>query len=246
MVDEPTGARTVRVDAFPIGIDAVHYAQMAASEQVRERAAQIRRDLGDPRVLLLGVDRLDYTKGIDVRVRAVAELLKDGDLVLGETVFLQVATPSREAVREYQKIRNEVELLIGRSNGALGSVGSPPIAYLHQSVDSEELAAMYLAADAMLVTPLRDGMNLVAKEYVACRTDGSGALVLSEFTGAAKQFSDAWLVNPYDIAGLKASIVNALKADPKVAEQRMLAMRDNVFRYDVQRWVGDFLGTLEG
>ncbi len=244
VVDEITGARTVRVDAFGIGIDAEYYASLAASEPVRERARQIRLDL-NCKTLLLGVDRLDYTKGIDVRVRAVGELMEDGQLPVEDTVFLQVATPSREGVAEYQRIRNEVELLVSRINGDLGRVGSPPIVYLHQNVDSAELAAMYVAADVMLVTPLRDGMNLVAKEYVASRVDGRGALVLSEFTGAAGQLTDAWLVNPYDIRGVKDSILQAVAAGSQESSRRMRALRHSVFEYNVQRWVRDFLGCLE-
>ena len=245
VVDELSGPRTVRVDAFPIGIDAQTYASLASSEEVQLRASQIREDLGNPRTLLLGVDRLDYTKGIDVRLRAVGELMKDGFLPVEDTVFLQVATPSREGVEEYQKIRDEVELLTSRINGDLGQVGSPPLTYLHQSVDSAELAAMYSAADVMLVTPLRDGMNLVAKEYVACRVEGTGSLVLSEFTGAAGQLSDAFLVNPYDIQGMKDSIREAVRIDEEEGARRMHSMRHSVFEDDVHRWVRDFLGSLE-
>jgi trehalose 6-phosphate synthase len=245
VVDELSGARTVRVDAFPIGIDCKRYSDLAAQESTQRRAKQIREDLGNPRTLLLGVDRLDYTKGIDVRTRAVGELLQDQDLPVADTVFLQVATPSREGVAEYQRIRDDVELLVSRINGDLGKVGSPPIAYLHQTVDAAELAAMYVAADVMLVTPLRDGMNLVAKEYVACRTESTGALVLSEFTGAAEQLSDAWQVNPYDIDGVKNSIREAARASEDENTRRMTSMRHVVFEQNVQRWVRDFLSSLE-
>jgi trehalose 6-phosphate synthase len=245
VVDELSGARTVRVDAFPIGIDAKRYEGMAADEATQRRAQQIREDLGSPKTLMLGVDRLDYTKGIDVRIRAIGELLQDGDLPVSDTVFLQVATPSREGVAEYQRIRDDVELLVSRINGDLGKVGSPPIAYLHQTVEAVELAAMYVAADVMLVTPLRDGMNLVAKEYIACRTDSTGALVLSEFTGSAEQLTDAWMVNPYDISGLKESIRQAGRAGDEEHTRRMTSMRHVVFEQNVQRWVRDFLTSLE-
>ncbi len=171
--------------------------------------------------------------------------MQDGELPVEDTVFLQVATPSREGVAEYQKIRDDVELLVSRINGDLGKVGSPPIAYLHQSVNSAELAAMYSAADVMLVTPLRDGMNLVAKEYVACRTELTGALVLSEFTGASGQLSEAWLVNPYDIAGMKEGIREAARASDEESTRRMTALRQVVFEQNVRRWVRDFLGSLE-
>jgi len=245
VVDELQGARTVRVEAFPIGINASDFMQLARDPEVIARAAEIRKDLGDPTTLLLGVDRLDYTKGIDVRIRAVAELMQDGELHADETVFVQVATPSREGVQEYQNIRDEVEMLVGRANGGLGRVGSPAIIYLHQNLDRAELAAMYVAADAILVTPLRDGMNLVAKEYVACRDNEDGALVLSEFTGAADHLYEAWLVNPYDISGLKRSIRDAVRASEEETERRMIALRHEVFEHDVQRWAREFITILE-
>lgn len=245
IVDELSGSRTVLVRPFPIGIDADRFASLARSEATQQRAKQIRADLGNPQTLLLGVDRLDYTKGIDVRLRAFGELIEDGALDRESTVLLQVATPSREGVAEYQRIRDEVELLVSRINGDLGKVGQPIIAYLHQSVDAEELAAMYIAADVMLVTPLRDGMNLVAKEYVACREDETGALVLSEFTGASGQLTDAWLVNPYDIAGVKDAICDAARAAPQEAQRRMSSLRHVVFEHDVQRWFTQFLATLQ-
>lgn len=246
VVDELSGPRTVRVDAFPIGIRAQDFADLAHDPAVQERAAQIRRDLGDPEVLLLGIDRLDYTKGIDVRIRAVTELLEDDELDPEKTVFVQVAVPSRENVEEYQKIRDDVELLVSRANGDLGGLGTTPIQYLHQTMSRSELVAMYYTADVMLVTPLRDGMNLVCKEYVACRIHEDGALVLSEFTGAANQLQDSWLVNPFDIDGVKRSIIDAVRADPAEAHRRMLSLRYGVFEDDVQRWARDFLSQLEG
>ena len=245
VVDELSGARTVRAEAFPIGIKASDFEALASDPAVQQRAKDIRADLGDPDVLLLGVDRLDYTKGIDVRIRAVAELMEDGDLDPERSIFLQVATPSREGVEEYQRIRDDVELLVGRMAGGLGRVGSPPIVYLHQNLGREELAAMYVAADVMLVTPLRDGMNLVAKEYVASRIESDGALVLSEFTGAAGQMTNAWLVNPYDIIGVKRSIRDAVNASAEESNRRMIALRHVVFEQDVHRWARDFITALE-
>lgn len=218
---------------------------MASDPVVEERAKQIREDLGSPDVLLLGIDRLDYTKGIDVRIRAVTELLQDKELDPQKTVFVQVATPSRENVEEYQRIRDDVELLVSRANGDLGGIGTTPIKYLHQTMSRTELVAMYCSADVMLVTPLRDGMNLVAKEYVACRVHEDGALVLSEFTGAANQLADSWLVNPFDIDGVKRSITDAAHADPEEIHRRMLALRHSVFEDDVTRWATDFLNQLQ-
>jgi trehalose 6-phosphate synthase len=202
--------------------------------------------MGGFRLLFLGVDRLDYTKGINVRLRAFSEALTEGLLDLTDVTMLQVAIPSRENVDEYQHIRDEIELLVGRINGDLGRVGDPAIHYLHQSVSREELVAMYVAADVLLVTPLRDGMNLVAKEYVAARTGDTGALVLSEFTGAAEQLRESFIVNPYDIEGVKRALAAVVVSTPEELTRRMQALRANVFEDDVDRWVRTFLATLEG
>jgi alpha,alpha-trehalose-phosphate synthase [UDP-forming] len=247
-VDVPheDGQRSVRVGAFPIGIDAQGFDAMARTPEVQARAQQIRDEMGGFPLLFLGVDRLDYTKGIDVRLRAFSEALAEGLLEASEVTMLQVAIPSRENVDEYQIIRDEVELLVGRINGDLGRVGDPAIHYLHQSVSREELVAMYVAADVLLVTPLRDGMNLVAKEYVASRTNDTGAAVLSEFTGAAEQLQEAFIVNPYDIEGLKRTLASVVASSPEELARRMQALRANVFEDDVDRWVRTFLATLEG
>jgi alpha,alpha-trehalose-phosphate synthase [UDP-forming] len=243
-VADPGGARPVVVRAYPIGIRATDYSNAAARPEVQARARQIRADVGDPDILLLGVDRLDYTKGIDVRIQAVTELMLDGDLDPERTAFIQVAPPTRAKVEEYQKIRDDVELLVSRANGALGPVGTNPIHYMHQAMGPDELAALYVAADVMLVTPLRDGMNLVAKEYVAAKIDNRGALVLSEFTGAAEQMSQSWLVNPYDISGMKATILAALNEAETAATTRMRSLRVGVITDDVAKWATDFLGSF--
>jgi len=234
----------VRAAAFPISIDASGLEQLARQPHVRERARQIRRDLGDPDTVLLGVDRLDYTKGIRHRLKAYEELLTDGVLGPPSTVLVQVATPSRERVAAYIELREQVEVTVGRANGDYGHLGSPAIHYLHQMHGREEMAALYLASDIMLVTPLRDGMNLVAKEYVTCRYDEGGALVLSEFTGAAGELDRAFICNPHDIVGLKATILQALSADPRDKRRRMRAMRRKVLDNDVRRWADSFLAAL--
>ncbi|GAA4360689.1 alpha,alpha-trehalose-phosphate synthase (UDP-forming) [Angustibacter luteus] len=237
--------RVVRASSFPISIDAASLSDLARTPEVMERARQIRRDLGDPEHVLLGVDRLDYTKGIRHRLKAYEELLSDGVLAPPQAVLVQVATPSRERVSAYIQLREQVEVTVGRANGDFGHLGMPAIHYLHQSYGRAEMAAMFLAADVMLVTPLRDGMNLVAKEYVTCRHDDGGALVLSEFTGAAGELDRAFICNPHDIDGLKYTIRHALDADPAEKRRRMRAMRRRVAEYDVSRWAGDFLAALD-
>ena len=236
--------RVVRAAAFPISIDASGLEELARTPEVQERAKQIRHDLGDPRQVLLGVDRLDYTKGIRHRLKAYEELLTDGVLAPPDTVLVQVATPSRERVTAYIELREQVEVTVGRANGDFGQLGSLAIHYLHQSHGRSEMAALYLAADVMLVTPLRDGMNLVAKEYVTCRFDEGGALVLSEFTGAAGELDRAFICNPHDIGGLKSTIRQALDADPRDKRRRMRSMRRKVRENDVRRWADSFLCAL--
>jgi alpha,alpha-trehalose-phosphate synthase [UDP-forming] len=241
---EPSGQRWVRAQSFPISVDTARLDEIARRPDVVRRSREIRAELGDPDVVLLGVDRLDYTKGILHRLKAVSELFDEGRLETPGTVFVQVATPSRERVGSYQSLRDEVEVTVGRINGVHGQLGRPAVHYLHQSFPREELAAMYLAADVLLVTALRDGMNLVAKEYVASRVDERGTLVLSEFTGAANELTQAYLINPHDIEGLKSTIVRAAQAPPREAARRMRAMRRRVFQHDVGRWAADFLRVL--
>jgi trehalose 6-phosphate synthase len=237
--------RVVRARAFPISVDVGELNDLVGRQDVQERAQEIRTDLGDATVLL-GVDRLDYTKGITQRLQAFGELFEDGHIKPGQAVFVQIATPSRERVEQYQLLREEIEQLVGRINGEHGEIGFPVIHYLHSSYDRPELTALYLAADVMVVTPLRDGMNLVAKEYVACRRDLRGALVLSEFTGAAAELKrGAFQVNPYDIDGLKGTLLDALNAEPAEQARRMRSMRRRVIEHDVDRWAQAFLSELE-
>jgi trehalose 6-phosphate synthase len=243
MVYLPDG-RTVQAKAFPISIDTAGFEELARSESVGERAAQIREALGNPGRVLLGVDRLDYTKGIYARLRAWSELVAEGEFDVDDAIFVQVATPSRERVEQYRVLRDEIDRLVGRINGDLGRIGRPAISYMHSSFPREEMAALYRAADVMVVTPYRDGMNLVAKEYVACRYENDGALVLSEFAGAAEELRQAYQVNPYDINGMKAALLEASRAQPKELTRRMKAMRKTVMEHDVAGWAASFLEEL--
>jgi trehalose 6-phosphate synthase len=236
--------RTVHAAAFPISIDVAEIEGLAASPLVRARAEQIRAELGEPKTVILGVDRLDYTKGIEQRFKAYRELLSEDRLSVPETVMVQVATPSRERVEHYQALRVKVEREVGRINGDYGRVGVPAVHYLHQSYSRSELVALYCAADVMMVTPLRDGMNLVAKEYVAARVDLGGALVLSEFAGAAGELRQAFLCNPHDLQSVKDSLMRAVQVDQTEVSRRMRAMRRHLRGHDVRHWANSFLSAL--
>ena len=237
-------SRTVRVGAFPISVDSGALDRAARHRDVRRSAREIRAELGNPRKILLGVDRLDYTKGIDVRLRAFSELLAEGHAKRDDTVLVQLATPSRERVESYQILRNDIERQVGHINGEYAEVGHPVVHYLHRLVPRDQLIAFYVASDVMLVTPLRDGMNLVAKEYVACRSDLGGALVLSEFTGAAAELQQAYLVNPHDLEGVKDAIEAALNQTVEEGRRRMRSLRRQVLADDVDRWARSFLDAL--
>jgi trehalose 6-phosphate synthase len=236
--------RTVRADCFPISIDVGEIEKLAADPLIKSRAEEIRAELGEPKKIILGVDRLDYTKGIEHRLNAYGELLSEGRLTTPDTVLIQVATPSRERVEHYARLREKVEREVGRINGEYGRVGAPAVHYLHQSCDREELVALYRAADVMAVTPLRDGMNLVAKEYVAARTDLAGSLVLSEFAGAARELRHAYMCNPHDINNIKDALMRAVEADQVEAAKRMQAMRRYLSDHGVDRWASSFLTAL--
>jgi alpha,alpha-trehalose-phosphate synthase [UDP-forming] len=236
--------RTVIARHFPISIDASGYEKLARDPAVQARSREIRRELGDPKIVMLGVDRLDYTKGIGHRMKAFGELLAEGRIRVEDAILVQVASPSRERVETYKALRDEIELAVGRINGDYSTMGHQAINYLHHSYPREEMVALFLAADVMLVTALRDGMNLVAKEYVASRVDEDGVLVLSEFAGAADELKSALLINPHDIDGLKDAMMAAVEMPKRDRGMRMRALRRRVLEHDVERWSSTFLEVL--
>lgn len=242
---EDGATRNALAKAFPISIDASSYIELANRPDIRARAEEIRAELGNPKRILLGVDRLDYTKGIRHRLKAFGELLADGSLSVEDVTLVQVASPSRERVEAYVQLRDEIELTVGRINGDYDTMGHTAIRYLHQAYPREEMVALFLAADVMLVTALRDGMNLVAKEYVATRVDNRGVLVLSEFAGAADELPSAVRINPHDIDGMKDAIMRAIQMPPAEQGRRMRALRRRVMEFDVARWSREFLAALE-
>ncbi len=235
--------RSIRVGTFPMGIDFGEYDRLANQPEVVAEAERLRASSA-PAALIVSVDRLDYTKGIPRRLFAFERLLERYPRLRGRVSLLQVAAPSRVAVGEYQEFRRAVDEIVGRINGRFASLGHDPIHYISQNLPSERLAAIYRAATIALVTPLRDGMNLVSKEFVAARSDGDGVLILSEFAGAAAELTDAILVNPYDLDGVVAAIRDALVMPEPERRMRMSRLRDRVRTQDVARWSRDFTAAM--
>jgi trehalose 6-phosphate synthase len=236
--------RDIHVSHFPISIDVDDFELLASGRATRRRMSEIRTRLGEPEVILLGVDRLDYTKGIGSRLRAFGNLLDCGRLDPEHHILVQVATPTRERVELYQEERREIEQIVGEINGRHSRLGYPVIHYLYQMLPLEELIPLYRAGDVMLVTPFRDGMNLVAKEYVAAHVDGDGVLVLSEFTGAADELRDAILVNPHDEEALQDAIVRAVEMHRHERRPRMDSLRRAVAAANVGDWAHKFMQVL--
>jgi alpha,alpha-trehalose-phosphate synthase [UDP-forming] len=237
--------RVIRVGAFPISVDSVHINELVKEPAVQARAQEIREEMGNPELILLGVDRLDYTKGIEQRIKAVAELFAEGLLVAKRHVMVQIAVPSRESDAHYDRERHKLEQSVSAVNGEFAHLGSPVVHYIHKNLPFEELVALYLAADIMMVTPFRDGMNLVAKEYVVSRADLTGRLVLSEFAGAAEELRGAYKVNPHDLESIKMAIRAAKAASAKETRARMSRMRRKTDRRDVFDWAQSFLSALQ-
>jgi trehalose 6-phosphate synthase/phosphatase len=237
--------RDVRLGVFPMGIDAAHFEKVAGDEDVVAEVEHLRRGLVGER-MMLGVDRLDYTKGMLRRLLAFERLLDREPQLRGRVRLVQVAVPSRDNVQSYQAYRSEVNEAVGRINGAYGTVQWVPIHYVYRPLSERHLVALYRATDVMLVTPLRDGMNLVAKEFVACRTEGDGVLVLSEFAGAAAEMAEAVVVNPYDVDSLADSYQRALSLPEEERRFRMQALRARVVANDSKKWAQSFVDSLEG
>ena len=236
--------RTVRVMPAPIGVSIESLTELAGSEEVQREVEEIRNQLGG-RKILLGVDRLDYTKGIPERIRAFHRLLDAQPSLRESLVFLQIMVPSRTDVAAYAELKDHIDQLVGDLNGRHGKTGIVPMQYFYRNFGQRSLFAHYRAADVALVTPLRDGMNLVAHEYVVSRTNLDGVLILSEFAGAANFLEQAVQVNPYDIDGIATAIERALAMTPGEQQRRMKKLRAEVRELDVHQWADDYLQALE-
>ena len=232
------------VEAFPISVDARTIDSAGADPVVGREAARLRAALGDPEFVLLGVDRLDYTKGIPTRLDALRSTLESGDLPgSGDAVFVQVSVPSREDLGAYAQERAAVEERVDSLNADFGSPGHPMVVHLERSFGQLDLLSLYRAADVLVVSSVCDGMNLVAKEYVAARGDDGGALVLSRGAGASHELEDAFLVEPRTTS-VAAGMVAAVHADDTERRRRMSSLREQVMGHDVDRWSSSFLDRL--
>ena len=239
--------RKVRVGSFPISIDFESFDGLARSREVQKKAKEFRSALKD-RTVILGVDRLDYTKGIPERIKAVRHALVKYPELHDKISFVQLAVPSRAEIPEYNALKTEIEQLVGEVNGKFGKPGWVPVHYLYRSLPREELVAYYLGSDMALVSPLKDGMNLVAKEYCASHFRGEGTLLLSEFAGAAAQLQNrgATLINPYDIEGTAKAIRKAYYMEDHQRKADMRRLRASIRRQDIFWWLNSFLNAAVG
>ena len=235
------GNRRLSLGVFPIGVDVADLAQRSSTRDVTAEVLELK---SHHQRLLVGIDRLDYSKGIPRRLLALEHLLTHRPEWRERVCLIQIAVPTRTRVRAYRQLRREVDALVGRINGRFGTPTWTPVHYVYRGLPETTLLALYRAADVMLVTPLRDGMNLVAKEFCACRTDESGVLVLSEFAGAADELTDSLIVNPYDVEGVADTIHRALTMEKQERRRRLSALRAAVSANDVHRWANEFIDAL--
>jgi trehalose 6-phosphate synthase len=235
------GSRDIRVGSFPISIDFSEFANLAKSKEVADLAWYIHEHFPHQQIVL-GVDRLDYTKGIPQKFMAFRNMLEQFPELQEKVVLIQILVPSRRDIPEYEDLKIEIERLVGEINGQMTRSGWVPIHYIFRHFDREELLAYYRTAEIALVTPLKDGMNLVAKEYCASNLEETGALILSEFAGATAQLQNgALLVNPHDIEGVAETIYQAFQMNEKDRQTRMRKLRRTVRRFDIFWWVNSFL-----
>jgi alpha,alpha-trehalose-phosphate synthase [UDP-forming] len=240
------GARTIKVGAFPIGIDFKGFEEYAQSDEVTRRMVELRERIG-PLQLIVGVDRLDYTKGLIERLEAFRNALERYSELREKVLFFQMVVPSREGVPEYQALKADIERLVGEINGEYSTAGWVPIQYHYKSVEKQDMVALYRMARIGFVTSIKDGMNLVAKEFCACQVDGCGVLVLSELAGAAAQLQGgALLVNPHDIEGTADALKTAFDMSEEERRRRMEGMREILREQDIFWWVDYYLQAALG
>jgi trehalose 6-phosphate synthase/phosphatase len=235
----------VKVDTFPMGIDFEKFSAAAAEPAIQRERQELKSTLSDFKVVL-SVDRLDYSKGISHRLEGFECFLESNPQYHGKVVLLMIVVPSRIGVLQYDRMKRQIEEMVGKINGRFGRVHWTPVVYQYRHVPFPSLVALYTASDICLVTPLRDGMNLVAKEYIATRTDGTGGLVLSEMAGSAKELPEAIIINPNNRSEIAQALMDALEMPLDEQKKRNQIMQNRLRRYDVKRWAHDFLSTLAG
>lgn len=236
--------RIINVDSFPMGIDYDKFANQAKSKKTQSIVKDFTKQV-EGQKLIITIDRLDYSKGIPQRIQAFDQLLQQHKELHGKVSMIMIVVPSRDKVQSYKVLKEEIDLLVGRINSEYSTLNWKPVHYFYRSFPFEELSAFYSMSDIALVTPLRDGMNLVCKEFVASKTDQTGVLILSEMAGASKELQDAVLVNPYDRQGVIDAIYNALSMNPAEQKTRMVSMQESLKKYDVFQWVKVFMDRLD-
>lgn len=236
--------RTVHIDAFPMGINYEQYHSTTDEPEVKEITKSLKENFGDQQIIL-SVDRLDYSKGIVHRLHGFDQFLENNPEYHEKVSLAMIVVPSRDNVGYYAELKNQIDQLIGEINGKYSKLEWSPIHYYYQSFPFEELIALYNVADIALVSPLRDGMNLVAKEYLACKRDGNGVLILSEMAGAAIELQDAVIINPNDTDEIEKSILKALTMSQEEKAKRLGKMQKHISRHNVKKWANDFVKELQ-
>jgi trehalose 6-phosphate synthase/phosphatase len=238
------GDRVVIAEPFPMGIDSHKFSKLSSSAKVQKQIAKLQENFTNQK-LILSIDRLDYSKGIIQRLEAFSYFLESNPQYSGKVTYYMIVVPSRDNVAQYRELKNEIDRLVGNINARFRTFDWHPIAYFYHGYPVEIISALYTIADVCLVTPMRDGMNLVSKEYVASRNDNNGVLILSEMAGASKELSDAIIVNPNSPTSITKALLEAFTMMPEEVEARMKAMRQVVFKFTIHHWVGLFMKRLD-
>ncbi len=236
--------RTIQVKAFPISIDFQQIETLASSEEIQTKTKQLKERYGNQKIGL-SIDRLDYSKGILENLESIRVFFEKYPTYKKRFCFIQIAAPTRTEVPEYQKMKEEIDQAVGRINGALAEDNWIPIHYFYRSFPMDDVLPYFMLADVAMVTPLRDGMNLVAKEYCAAKTDLNGVLLLSEFTGAASEMKEAMLINPFYIEHVADTLHEALHLPAMIREDKMHALRENIRQHDIHYWVNSFMDAFQ-
>lgn len=239
-----TGDRAIAIEPFPMGIDSEKFSSLSNDKTVKEHIESLKNHYKDQKIFL-SIDRLDYSKGIIQRLEAFELFLQENPNYHEKVVLFMIVVPSRDTVSEYQRLKDDIDRIVGNINSHYRKLDWYPVAYFYQSYPIEFLSALYNIADVCLITPMRDGMNLVCKEYVASRNDNTGVLILSEMAGASKELIDAITVNPNNIHEVKNALIEALNMPSDEMEERMIAMRQMVFKYNIHHWVKIYMSRLE-